>query len=337
MIILLAGLISAVLTGVATFFYLRLFRRIRDTVESKGSRVLYYCLASLTYYVLAKVTGVVSVGLGLLPTLIITHYLPRRGLRIITFWSAVLAAVAFVVGAAAAYRYERENRSWNLDFSWLDTTTQAPRAVSELNRFFISDKIDPTLEFDIVENVKIENRDFKIPIFKDSTYEFAVQDLKDAHGTFSGTSDLYTITIMKDKKLLILCTFQGITTDSPESLSKKMEQDRNKLILNIEDPEYFEHLTTHTQPYFASSLFLKPRLVQNTQYSTVLYSVLDILYSSASFEQPRRAIGVGDGIAITNNSYVGFVCLMGNAETQDTELRFMTWINEFININSIDK
>ena len=335
--ILLTGLISAVLTGVATFFYLRLFRRIRDTIESKGRRVLYYSLASLTYYVLAKVTGVVSVGLGLLPTLVITHYLPRRGLSTITFWSAVLAAVAFVVGVVAAYGYEREKMIWNPGFSWLDTTTQTPKAVSELNRFFTSDKIDPTIEFDIIENVKIENRDFKIPIFKDSTYEFAVQDLEDTHDTTSGKSELYIITITKDKKILIECVFQGVISGSPALVTNEMEYHRRSLIFHMRNPEYLEHLTAHSQPYFASKISTKPRLVQNTQYSTMLYSVVDILDSNTSIEQPRKVIGIGDGALIANDLFMGFLCFMDDAETQDAEFRFMTWINEFISINFIDK
>ena len=342
MVILLTGLISAVLTGVATFFYLRLFRHIRDTVASKGRRVLYYCLASLTYYVLAKVTGVVSVGLGLLPTLVITHYLPRRGLRIITFWSAVLAAVAFVVGAVAAYGYEREKMIWNPGFSWLDTTTQKPKAVNELNRFFISDKIDPTIEFDIIENVVIENKIFKIPILKGATFDISRQDFRDMQADFEGlfdidegASDFYTVMIRKGKELLIGCTFQDITHGTHEALKSKLEENRWSMIQNINHAEFLKHLANLTQPIFTSTLHRNPYVALNSPNSLILYAVLDISEANTVSSTPKQLLGLVNGVTKVNDLFMSFSGYVDDPRSQNDESLFLTWFDRFIAINEI--
>ena len=74
----LDSLLPAVLAGVAAFFQMLWFRRIRDTVEGRGRRILYYHLVGLAFFAVTTLTGFPSFVLGVLPMLVIAHYLPRR-------------------------------------------------------------------------------------------------------------------------------------------------------------------------------------------------------------------------------------------------------------------
>jgi len=175
----LVSLIVAVLSGVAIFFQMLWFRRIRDTVEGRGRRILYYHLVGLVFLVVTTLTGFPSFVLGLLPMLAISHYLPKKGYGAISWWSLALAAGVFFLTRPQeiGYSYLQEYAD-----SRLITERHAhDKWVSEKKsqrHYFDSGMVDKTLEFDFVSHVNLGGIEVVLPVPKGFKYKVSPLKLK---------------------------------------------------------------------------------------------------------------------------------------------------------------
>ena len=331
MTVFLIGLMSAVLSGAASFLYFCWFRHIRDFVDGKSRRILYYCLVALSFYALARVTGMISIGLGLLPMLVITSFLPKKGLRVIICWSSALAVVAFAIGAASAYRHMQDAAAIAVKAEDNKSFSSLPAKGWNLNLVYAPKDITPELEFQIIDNFQLGELTCNLPIFMNLGYQTEI--LKD-----DNDQCVYRVHVGNYDSYGIVCLFRDIVFGNDgEPAEVIMEEISQQLLSEFLKPgEYLSYIEKLYRPVFPHCIINEPSIIQNTKESFVIFTKIDDI-TQLDLENRTRIItrGLAHGRVLINNAIVSFVCVVGDPLLRDIESLFMIWFNKFLEINAL--
>ena len=220
----LISLLLAVLAGCAAFFQMLWFRRIRDTVEGRGRRILYYHLVSLAFFAVMAITGFPSFVLGLLPMLLIVHYLPKKGYGALSWWSLALAAGVFFLTRPQeiGYSYIQEYADSRLILERLEHDKWVSEKKSQ-RHYFDSGMVDKTLEFDFVSHVNLGGIEVVLPVPKGFKYEITDVEKNERvtldsfdvlFSSDTGSFEIQLIPIkMDDKELALILYTESILKD----------------------------------------------------------------------------------------------------------------------------
>ena len=279
----------------------------------------------MTFGILARFFSF-PVVLGVFPMLVIMLFLPKQGLRTIFLWSLPFALFSFGWWLASAYLFEDPSRPFSAQIRERTVPSISKKQEDEINRFFVSDKIDPNIEFDIIEDVKIGELTVRLPVLKNSSFKTTEEIHEDGsytHNVFFEGNDFSMIGF----------SFEDIVLDDYKAISSKMVSTRRYLYYHHKTRYYSDGIIEMLRYRGVAEPIVLSQILQNSPNAIIVSSVFSLLLNDDQHGEFKVKIGVANGGLIIKNAYTSFLGISFFPNTSDYESLSTTWIDRFISEN----
>lgn len=241
-------------------------------------------------------------------------------------WSLAFAAFSFAVGYVQARQMIIKDSHVTREYPSSDSAYS-----TAFNEYYTSKNIDPNLQFDTTQSIKIQDITLQIPVPMGTRMEYEQGKSDDSDKNF------YVVIFKTDKtdKQILACLFQNLSVSSSEGIKKLLQRQKHYFTTNIKhNQNYKENLLKLFDSFESRTILEILTIEQYTQDSILAYSMLDLSGGDGSqFNAPT--IGFIDGsIIIGGDTYLEFMGVSSSILGSDNKTLFTTWINKLLQINN---